>query len=40
MMASLVGRERTEADFAALLGAAGLRSERIVPTPTAMSVAA
>ncbi|MFE7524288.1 methyltransferase [Kitasatospora sp. NPDC057542] len=38
MMASLTGRERTEADFAELLGRAGLRLSRILPTPTVLSV--
>ncbi|WP_382466381.1 methyltransferase [Streptomyces noursei] len=38
MMASLVGRERTEADFAALFEATGLRLSRVVPTPTVLSV--
>ncbi|GAA0395564.1 methyltransferase [Streptomyces luteireticuli] len=38
MMASLVGRERTEADFRALFGAAGLRLARIVPTPTVLDI--
>jgi hypothetical protein len=32
------GRERTEADFRALVEAAGLRVTRIVPTPAAMSL--
>ncbi|WP_371682561.1 methyltransferase [Kitasatospora sp. MMS16-BH015] len=38
MMASLTGRERTAADFATLLTAAGLRLSRITPTPTVLSV--
>ncbi|MCX5334681.1 methyltransferase [Streptomyces sp. NBC_00140] len=38
LMSALVGRERTEADFAALFAAAGLRISRIVPTPTVLSV--
>ncbi|WP_435056530.1 methyltransferase [Streptomyces noursei] len=38
MMASLVGRERTEADFAALFEATGLRLSRVVPTSTVLSV--
>ncbi|MEU6380791.1 ArsR family transcriptional regulator [Streptomyces sp. NPDC046909] len=38
LMAALVGRERTEADFEALFTAAGLRLSRIVPTPTVLSV--
>ncbi|MBW4718759.1 methyltransferase [Saccharothrix obliqua] len=38
MMASLVGRERTEEDFRALFASAGLRLTRVVPTPTVLSV--
>ncbi|MFC5663953.1 methyltransferase [Kitasatospora misakiensis] len=38
MMASLTGRERTEADFAELFGRAGLRLSRVIPTPTVLSV--
>ncbi|MCI3270247.1 methyltransferase [Streptomyces cylindrosporus] len=38
LMASLVGRERTEADFAELFTAAGLRLARVLPTPTVLSV--
>ncbi|MFE4517473.1 methyltransferase [Kitasatospora sp. NPDC056783] len=38
MMVSLTGRERTEADFAELLGRAGLRLSRVLPTPTVLSV--
>ncbi|MER6913482.1 methyltransferase [Streptomyces sp. NPDC000594] len=38
MMASLTGRERTEADFAALFARADLRLERVVPTPAVPSV--
>ncbi|MFE7302304.1 methyltransferase [Streptomyces sp. NPDC057579] len=38
MMASLVGRERTEADFTALFEATGLRLSRVVPTDTVLSV--
>jgi len=38
MMASLVGRERTEADFARLFDAAGLRLARVIPTPTVLSI--
>ncbi|MFI5530268.1 methyltransferase [Kitasatospora sp. NPDC051853] len=38
MMASLVGRERTAADFATLLTGAGLRLSRIIPTSTVLSV--
>ena len=32
------GRERTEAEFAALFRAAKLRLERVVPTPSPFSV--
>ncbi|MES5825003.1 methyltransferase [Streptomyces sp. RG80] len=38
LMSALVGRERTESDFAALFAAAGLRISRILPTPTVLSV--
>ncbi|RPE45875.1 O-methyltransferase [Streptomyces sp. Ag109_O5-1] len=38
LMAVLVGRERTEPEFAALFEAAGLKLSRIVPTPTVLSV--
>ncbi|MGW1278832.1 methyltransferase [Streptomyces tsukubensis] len=38
MMASLTGRERTEADFSRLFAAAGLRLDRVVPTPAVLSV--
>jgi hypothetical protein len=38
MMASLVGRERTETDFARLFGAAGLRLAQVIPTPTVLSI--
>ncbi|MEW2625920.1 methyltransferase [Streptomyces sp. NPDC048106] len=38
MMSSLVGRERTEEDFAQVFKEAGLRLQRIVPTPTVLSV--
>lgn len=38
MMASLVGRERTEADFARLFGTAGLRLAQVIPTPTVLSI--
>ncbi|MGV9270960.1 methyltransferase [Kitasatospora sp. NPDC003701] len=38
MMASLTGRERTEADFADLFERAGLRLSRVIPTPTVLSV--
>ncbi|MFF7459240.1 methyltransferase [Kitasatospora sp. NPDC008115] len=38
MMASLTGRERTEADFAELFERAGLRLSRVIPTPTVLSV--
>ncbi|WP_089106478.1 methyltransferase [Streptomyces hyaluromycini] len=38
LMACLVGRERTEAEFATLFESAGLKLSRIVPTPTVLSV--
>ena len=38
LMSALVGRERTEADFAALFAASGLRLSRVVPTSTVLSV--
>ncbi|MFI6588426.1 methyltransferase [Embleya sp. NPDC050493] len=38
MMASLAGRERTAADFTALFAEAGLRLNRILDTPTVLSV--
>ncbi|MFE6055913.1 methyltransferase [Kitasatospora sp. NPDC056446] len=38
MMASLTGRERTEADFAELFERAGLRLSRVLPTTTVLSV--
>ncbi|WP_224369576.1 acetylserotonin O-methyltransferase [Hyalangium versicolor] len=38
MLASLPGRERTEAEFHKLLAQAGLRLSRVIPTPTAMSI--
>jgi len=38
LMASLVGRERTEPEFAVLFEAAGLKLSRIVPTSTVLSV--
>ncbi|MEV7598873.1 methyltransferase [Kitasatospora sp. NPDC089797] len=38
MLASLDGRERSAEDFAELLGKAGLRLSRVVPTPTVLSV--
>jgi hypothetical protein len=38
MMASLVGRERTQADFARLFDTAGLRLARVIPTPTVLSI--
>ncbi|MFJ9953135.1 methyltransferase [Kitasatospora sp. NPDC091207] len=38
MMASLTGRERTEADFAELFERSGLRLSRVIPTSTALSV--
>lgn len=38
MLASLPGRERTEADFQKLFAQAGLRLSRVIPTPTALSI--
>jgi hypothetical protein len=38
LMASLVGRERTEEDFVQLFAASGLRLSRVMPTPTALSM--
>lgn len=38
MMGILPGRERTEAEFAALLSAAGLRLNRVIPTKTPNSI--
>ncbi|MDC3954727.1 methyltransferase [Polyangium jinanense] len=38
MMASLPGRERTEEEFRRILAAAGLTLERVVPTPSALSI--
>jgi hypothetical protein len=38
MMTSLGGRERTEADFTRLLADAGLRLERVIPTPAVLSI--
>lgn len=38
MMASLPGRERTADDFSRLFSAAGLRLNRIIPTPTYLSI--
>ncbi|RLV04513.1 SAM-dependent methyltransferase [Streptomyces griseocarneus] len=38
MMASLVGKERTEPEFRELFAAAGLRLSRVVPTPTVLSI--
>ncbi|MDY7230350.1 methyltransferase [Hyalangium rubrum] len=38
MLASLPGRERTEAEFGKLFAQAGLRLSRVIPTPTAMSI--
>jgi hypothetical protein len=37
-MLMISGRERTEAQFGALLGRAGLRLVRVVPTESALSV--
>ena len=38
MMILCPGRERTEAEFAAVYAAAGLRLTRVVPTPTPLSI--
>jgi hypothetical protein len=38
MLACVTGRERTEAEYAALLASAGFRLNRTVPSPTPMSV--
>ena len=38
MMALLAGRERTSAEFAALLAAAGLRLVRVIPTATTLCI--
>jgi SAM-dependent methyltransferase len=38
MLAAMTGRERTEAELVPLLDAAGLRLERVVATPSVMSV--
>lgn len=38
MLACVSGRERTEAEYAALLAGAGFRLTRVVPSPTPMSV--
>lgn len=38
LMTAFPGRERTEAEFADLLAAAGLRMSRVVPTGTVVSV--
>ncbi|MFF7982494.1 methyltransferase [Streptomyces sp. NPDC007901] len=38
LMAALVGRERTEPEFAGLFEAAGLKLSRVVPTSTVLSV--
>ncbi|MEV6765723.1 methyltransferase [Streptomyces sp. NPDC051105] len=38
LMAALVGRERTEPEFATLFESAGLKLARVVPTPTVLSV--
>ncbi|TMR10221.1 methyltransferase, partial [Nonomuraea zeae] len=39
LMSALVGKERTEADFARLFAAAGLRLSRTIPTDTMLSIA-
>ena len=38
MLAVTAGRERTPSEYAALLAAAGLRLERVVPTHSAYSI--
>jgi hypothetical protein len=38
MMASLPGRERTEADFAALFKRAGLKLNRVIAAPALLSI--
>jgi hypothetical protein len=38
MLASLPGRERTEAEFGKLFAQAGLRLSRVISTPTALSI--
>jgi SAM-dependent methyltransferase len=38
MLVMVGGRERTEAEYRALLASAGLRVTRVIPTPAAMSV--
>ena len=38
MLSCVTGQERTEAEYAALLGRAGFRLTRVVPSPTPMSV--
>ncbi|HEU4536076.1 MAG TPA: methyltransferase [Polyangiaceae bacterium] len=38
MLASLPGRERTEKEFRAMCGAAGLRLERVIATPASLSI--
>jgi SAM-dependent methyltransferase len=38
MLASLPGRERTESDFRGMFAAAGLRLERVIATPAALSI--
>jgi hypothetical protein len=38
MLASLPGRERSEAEFRALFSQAGLQLSRVLPTPTALSI--
>ncbi|GAA3562885.1 O-methyltransferase [Nonomuraea rosea] len=38
LMSALVGKERTEADFARLFAASGLRLSRVVPTGTVVSI--
>ena len=38
MLVMVGGQERTEAEYRALVASAGLRVQRIIPTPAAMSV--
>ena len=38
MMAVTGGRERTPSEYTALLGSAGFRFERVVPTPSRYSI--
>jgi hypothetical protein len=38
LMMVIGGQERTEADFRGLYGRAGLKLNRIIPTPSAVSI--